>query len=424
LAGARVDPRAEPSDAPEPAAGSRPGLLSGIRVLDLSPLYAGAMAAALLADLGAEVIAVEHPVAGSPMRTMLPQKDGESIWWKVMGRGKRAITIDLSTDGGQDLARRLASGADLLFENFRPGTLERWNLGPADLEQVCERLVMVRISGYGQTGPLKDRPGYGTVAEAMSGFAHLNGEPDQPPVFPSVSLADGIAATFGAFGALSALVGRQRAGATGVQVVDVALFETLFRLIPLQIPTYDQLGIALKRPGNFLGSHGVLRNLYETADGVYFIVSAIGPEPIRRVLVGAGADELANGVRDAVKAGGKEFEAFLDRANEHVKAWAAAELWETVSVRLNESGAVSQRVYDAAAIVEDEHFQARGDLVSVPDPSLGSVMMPGIVPKFPGYEHTVTHAGPPHGQHSDEVLREVLGLDDDAIARLREASVI
>ena len=411
-------------ETPGPQATQTPGLLSGVKVLDLSPLYAGAMGAALLADMGAEVITVEQPGNGSPMRTMLPQKDGESMWWKVIGRGKRAITINLSTARGQDLATHLAADADILFENFRPGTLERWNLGPADLEKVCERLVMVRISGYGQTGPLRDRPGYGTVAEAMSGFANLNGEPDQPPTFPSVSLADGISATFGALGAVSALLGRLKSGATGVQVVDVALFEALFRLIPLQIPTYDQLGIALKRPGNFLGSHGVLRNLYQSADGVDFIVSAIGPEPIRRVLAGASGDELAVRVDDAVRAGGKQFEAFLGDANQHVKAWAENEAWENISACLDEAGAVSQRVYDAAAIVKDEHFHARGDLISVPDATLGNVLMPGVVPKFPGYDHQVSHAGPARGRDNAQVFREVLGLDDEELDALAREQVI
>lgn len=400
------------------------GLLAGLRVLDLSPLYAGALAAAMFADLGAEVIAVEHPKSGSPMRTMLPQKEGESMWWKVMARGKRAVTIDLSTAAGQDLARRLAAEADVVFENFRPGTLERWNLGPEDLEKVCERLVMVRISGYGQTGPLRDRPGYGTVAEAMSGFANLNGEPDGPPAFPSVSLADGIAATFGALGAAAALLSaRLRNGATGVQVVDVALFEALFRLIPVQIPAYDQLGLNMRRPGNFLGSHGVLRNLYESADDVYFIVSAIGPEPIRRILKGAGAEELAAEVDAGVAAGGATFEGFLGRADEAVEAWARTEPWERIASRMEEAGAVCQRVYDPAAIVADEHFAAREDLVSVPDPDLGPMLMPGVVPKFHGRDHRVRHAGPRKGEHNREVYAE-LGLDQADLDRLTEEGVI
>jgi crotonobetainyl-CoA:carnitine CoA-transferase CaiB-like acyl-CoA transferase len=411
-------------ETPEPEAATRPGLLSGLKVLDISPLYAGAMAAALLADLGADVITVEQPGTGGPMRTMLPQKDGQSIWCKVMGRGKRAVTINLRTERGQQLVKRLAAEADVLFENFRPGTLERWHLGPADLEQVCDSLVMVRISGYGQTGPMSGRPGYGTVAEAMSGFANLNGEPDQPPTFPSVSLADGISATFGAMGALAALQGRSTSGVKGVQVVDVALFESLFRLIPLQIPTYDQLGIALKRPGNFLGSHGVLRNLYQTADGVDFIVSAIGPEPIRRVLAGAGGTALADRVHDEVAVGGAQFEAFLGEANEYIKAWAATVTWETVSACLDDAGAVSQRVYDAAAIVQDEHFKARGDLISVPDPVLGPVLMPGVVPKFPGYDHQVSHAGPLPGTHNDEIFRDELGIGEEELAELHRDDVI
>ncbi|MDE3074049.1 MAG: CoA transferase, partial [Chloroflexota bacterium] len=226
------------------------GPLVGLRVLDLSHQYSGALTACLLADLGAEVIAVEHP-GGSPIRTMLPKKDGESLWWKVLQRGKKAITLNLSTERGRELMLRLARRSEVMVENFRPGTLERWRIGPKDLEAEGVSLILLRTSGFGQTGPDSGRPGFGTVAEAMSGFAYLNGFPDGPPVFPSVSLADGVAATFGAFGLMAALCARLRGqDGTGVQVVDVALFEGLFRLVPTQVQGYDLLGYVPKRPGN------------------------------------------------------------------------------------------------------------------------------------------------------------------------------
>ncbi len=401
------------------------GLLSEVRVLDLSPLYAGAFGGALLADLGANVISVEHPTKGSPMRTMLPKKEGDSLWWKTMSRGKRCITLDLSRPEGQELARRLAAKADIVIENFRPGTLERWNLGPDDLAGVCERLVMLRISGFGQSGPARERPGYGTIAEAMSGFANLNGEPDRQPAFPSVSLADGVSGLFGAFGALAALVARLTRPdfERGVQVVDVALFEALFRLIPVQILAYDQLGLVMSRPGNFLGSHGVLRNLYTTRDGVDFCVSAIGAEPIRRILVAADAAEIAGRLDAAIADSGPAFEALLGEADEWVGAWAGREPWQVVEAGLRASDAVFERIHDASTIVEHPQFAAREDLIDVPDSERGSILMPGVVPKFPGVEHRVSHAGPRLAEHNDEVLRG-LGLSDDDLERLQREKVI
>jgi crotonobetainyl-CoA:carnitine CoA-transferase CaiB-like acyl-CoA transferase len=400
------------------------GVLAGTVVLDLSHQYSGALTACLLADLGAEVVAVEHP-RGSPMRTMLPQKDGESLWWKVAGRGKRGVTLDLSRPAGADLLKRLVRGVDVVIENFRPGTLERWGIGPQDLAPHCDGVVMLRISGFGQTGPMRDRPGFGTVAEAMSGFAHLNGFPDQPPSFPATTLADGCAATFGAVGTLALLLNRSRTPWAGVKLVDVALFESLFRLIPVQIPSYDQLGVAPIRPGNFLGSHGVLRNLYRTADGVYFCVSAIGHEPIRRILDAAGADELAGRVGAAIAAratGG--FEAFLEEADAYVTRWAAGQKWETVAAQMQATGAVFQRIYDAADIVADEQYRERGDLISVDDTVLGAMLMPGIVPKFPGFEHAVERAGPALGEHNGEFFGERLGLTAEELETLRRDGVI
>ena len=399
-------------------------VLGGTTVLDLSHQYSGALTACLLADFGADVVAVEHP-KGSPMRTMLPQADGESLWWKVAGRGKRGITLNLSTPAGGDLLKRLVGEVDVVIENFRPGTMERWGVGPDDLAQHCDGVVMLRISGFGQTGPMRDRPGFGTVAEAMSGFAHLNGSPDQPPSFPATTLADGCAATFGALGTLALLVRRGQERWPGVKVVDVGLFESLFRLIPVQIPWYDVLGVAPERPGNFLGSHGVLRNLYRTADGVYYAVSAIGHEPIRRILEAAGADELAGRVDAAIEAratGG--FEAFLGEADAEVARWSAGESWETVAERMSATGAVFQRVYDAADIVADEQYQARDDLIRVADEKLGSLLMPGVIPKFPGFEHSVERAGPGLGEHNEEFYGERLGLTRDELAALRRDGVL
>lgn len=399
-------------------------VLAGVKVLDLSQHYSGALAACLLADLGADVVAVEHP-KGNPMRTMLPQKDGESLWWKVTARGKRVVTLDLSKPEGAELALQMAQQVDVVVENFRPGTLERWGLGPEQLSERCDSLVMLRISGFGQTGPMRNRPGFGTAAEAISGFAHLNGDADGSPMFPSTTLADGVAGTFGAFGVMAMLVNQLRDPKPGVHVVDTALFETLFRIVPVQIAMYDQLGVAPKRPGNYLGSHGVLRNLYLTADDTYFAVSAIGEKPMRRILDAAGADKLSEEVAVAIAAGEAEaFEEFLSRANAAVAAWAASEKWETVSARLSDSGAVFQRVYDAADIVEEPVFVERDDIISVPDDQLGPIRMQGVVPKFPGHAHQVKHAGPARGQHTAEIYREMLNLDAHEIERLRQRGIV
>lgn len=393
-------------------------------MLDLSHQYSGGLAACLLGDYGADVVVVEHP-SGSPMRTMLPRKQGESLWWKVVARGKSAITLNLSKTEGAALLKRLVADADVVIENFRPGTLERWNLGPDELGKVRDGLVMLRISGFGQTGPKRDTPGFGTVAEAMSGFAHLNGDPDGAPTFPSTTLADGAAATFGALGVMAKLYERSMRPWKGAQVVDMALVEALFRLIPVQMPWYDQLGVAPKRPGNFLGSHGVLRNLYRTADDVYFCVSAIGHEPIRRILHGVGASALEQGVGEAIRSKDpKTFEAFLSEADAAVAAWAKTKRWPEVAASMDASGAVYQRVYDAADIAADSHFAEREALIRVADPTLGSILMTGIVPKFVGHDRTIAHAGAKLGAHNEEIFGERLGLSKHEIDELRAAGVI
>ena len=404
----------------------RPPMLKGLRVLDISHQYSGANAAALLGDLGAEVIAIEHP-HGSPIRTMLPKKDGESLWWKVVQRGKSSITLNLSTPRGREIFLTIVKDFDVLIENFRPGTLERWGIGPEDLEKSGCNLALLRISGFGQTGPSRNLPGFGSVAEALSGFAHMNGYPDGPPTFPSTTLADGVSSVFGAMGVLAALLGNLKNNTRGVEVIDVALFESMFRIIPTQVATYDQLGKAQRRPGNFLGDHGVLRNVYRTQppEDKYLCISSVGTQAIRRILIGAGAHELVEVINTDIMTNPStaKVEAFLTACNEHLIKWAAARPYDELTADLAAAGAVFSPVYSMAEIVNDPHYLARDDLVKVPDEDLGPILMQGIVPKFPARDHQLTHAGKGRGSSNAEFYGR-LGLSEVEIAALHTDGVL
>ncbi len=400
------------------------GVLSGIRVLDVAHQYSGALSASLLGDLGAEVLTVEDP-EGSPIRTMLPKKGEHSMWWKVIQRGKKNISLDLSKPKGREIFLRLARDFDVMVENFRPGTLERWGIGPKDLEAAGLNIVLLRISGFGQTGPMRDQPGFGTVAEAMSGLATLNGFPDGPPVFPSTTLADGVAATFGALGMLAALVGRLRNNRSGVEVVDMALFEGLYRLIPTQVAGFDQLGKVPMRPGNFLSSHGVLRNLYQSQDNLYFCVSAVGPAAIRRILMAAEATALVKQVDDGIMHAPQEkVVEFLIECNTHLLAWSANAPLAELTRRLKEADAVHTRIYDVSDIVKDPHYLAREDVIEVADGDLGTIRMQGVIPKFPGHRHVIKHAGKARGTDNKAVYGDILKMSDQDMQKLREDGII
>lgn len=410
------------SEASTPAFGP---VLEGLRVLDLAHQYSGAMSAAFMADLGADVIAVEHP-SKVAIRTMLPRKGDQSLWWKVVQRGKRHVSININTPQGRELVIELAKHADLITENFRPGTLEKWGLGPDDLEAAGVNAVMLRISGFGQTGPYSNRPGFGTVAEALSGFANLNGEPDGPPTFPSTTLADGLAAVFGAFGAMAALWSRAKSGkAIGVEVVDMALVEGMLRIIPTQIATFDQLGEVPTRPGNRLTSHGILRDLFKSRDGRWFVISAVGPVPIRRVLAASGQNALAQRIDDGVmQQDPVEVIAFLDEGTDGVHTWAAELDYDDVSRALSEGDVVFQMVYRADDIVADEHFQFRNMIVDVPDDDLGPIRMQGVVPNFPKRRHVVRRAGAATGIDNVAVFEELLGLDEARVQQLHDEGIV
>lgn len=407
----------------------RPPLLQGIRILDISHQYSGANAAAILADFGADVISIEHP-EGSPIRTMLPTKEGDSAWWKVAQRGKKNITLDLSRPRGREIFLDFARKHDVLVENFRPGTLEKWKIGPADLEAEGISLALLRISGYGQTGPMRDNPGFGTIAEAMSGFAYMNGFPDGPPAFPSTTLGDGVASVFGAVGVLAALVSRLRNGGLeknqGVEVIDVALFEALFRIIPTQVAGYDMVGKIPKRPGNYLGDHGVLRNVYRTKDDRWLCISAVGTVAARRILVAARADHLLPEI-DAGIIGHKDMkkvQEFLGRCNGHLTPWAESNTFDKLAADLTAAGAVFSAVFNVADIVKDPHYQARGDLVRAQDDRWGSVLMQGIVPKFPARDHAIRHAGRDRGADNAAVYSEWMGFSSDELAALKRDGVL
>jgi crotonobetainyl-CoA:carnitine CoA-transferase CaiB-like acyl-CoA transferase len=401
------------------------GPLEGLRVLDISHQYSGALAANMLGDMGADVLAVEHP-KGSPIRTMLPKKDGASLWWKVIQRDKRLVTLDISKAKGRDVLKQLVANRDILIENFRPGTMEKWGLGPEDLDVVNPRLTMVRISGFGQDGPYSQRPGYGTVAEALSGFAHLNGFPDRPPALPSVTLADGVTAIFAVAGALAGVHTQQQAIDPRLQVVDASLLESLVRIIPNQVTALQQLDIVLNRLGNSLIDKGVLRDLYESRDGRYFTIGGgIGEHSMAKTLAGVEAPELRDELLTGIlKRPDTEVSAFLNRANEHIHAWAGRQDYSDIDRKLAAADVVYGPIYTAEDLVSDPHVRSRGVTIEVQDEEWGEVLMPAPVPRFPGRSHRPQLAGGRQGRDNKEVYVRELGMTEDEFTTLLNEGVV
>ncbi|WP_191877330.1 CaiB/BaiF CoA transferase family protein [Streptomyces filipinensis] len=391
--------------------------LSGLRVLDLATLFAGPLAATHLGDFGAEVIKVEHPGRPDPSRGHGPAKGGVGLWWKVLGRNKRTITADLSSRGGRAVLLRLAATADVVIENFRPGTLEKWDLGWAELSAANPRLVLTRVTAFGQFGPYARRPGFGTLAEAMSGFAALTGEPDAPPTLPPFGLADSIAGLATACAVLTALAARERTGAG--QVVDMAIIEPILSVLGPHPTWYDQLGHVQERTGN-RSANNAPRNTYRTADGLWVAVSTSAQSVAERVMRLVGRPEL---IEEPWFATGADRAAHADVLDEAVGSWIAARTRAEVLAAFEKAEAAAAPVHDVRDVLADPQYQALDTITTVPDPDLGPLRMQNVLFRLSATPGAIRWAGRPHGADTDAVLTE-LGLTPAEIAALRREGAL
>jgi crotonobetainyl-CoA:carnitine CoA-transferase CaiB-like acyl-CoA transferase len=391
--------------------------LAGIRVVETATLFAAPLAGMLLADFGADVIKIEHPRQPDAAREHGPSKDGVGLWFKTLARNKRLITLDLSRAEGAELFRKLAERSDVVLENFRPGTMERWGLGWHELSATNPRLVLARVSGFGQTGPYARRPGFGTLAEAMSGFAALNGEPDGPPLLPPLALADGVASLASAFAILVALRAREETGRG--QVVDTSLVEPLMTLLGPQLTAYDLLGWLQPRLGN-RSSNNAPRNVYRTVDDSWVAVSASATSVAERVVRLVGRADLAEQPWFATSAGRV---AHADEIDAAVAAWIEARGRDEVLASFEAAEAAIAPVYDARGILSDPQLAAIGAIATLDDDELGPIRMTGVTSRLSETPGEIVYAGGPHGRDTAAVLGE-LGVDTAELERLRASGVV
>lgn len=389
-----------------------PTPLQGLRVLDLATLFAGPLAATMLGDFGAEVIKIEHPTRPDPSRGHGPDKDGVGLWWKLLGRNKRTITLDLSTPGGRETLLRLAASADVIIENFRPGTLEKWQLGWEELSRANPRLVLTRVTGFGQFGPYSHRPGFGTLAEAMSGFASITGEPEGPPTLPPFGLADSIAALATSYAVMTALAARTATGSG--QVVDMAIIEPILTVLGPQPLWYDQLGYVQPRTGN-RSRNNAPRNTYRTADGSWLAVSTSAQSIAERVMQLVGRPDLIDEPWFGTGSGRAEHAEVLDEA---VGGWIARRTRAETMAAFEKAEAAIAPIYDIRDVMEDPQYQALDTITEVADPELGPLRMQNVLFRLSETPGAIRWAGRPHGADTDAVLTE-LGLSRADITALR-----
>jgi formyl-CoA transferase len=394
-----------------------PSALAGVRVIEMGQLIAGPFAAKILGEFGADVIKIEPPGSGDPLRIWRLMKGDTSVWWQVQSRNKRSLALDLRSPEGQDIVRRLITEADVLVENFRPGTLESWGMGWEDLRKLNPRLIMLRVSGYGQTGPYRDRPGFGVIGEAMGGLRHLTGEPGRVPVRCGVSIGDTLAGLHGVIGVMMALYHRAANGGEG-QVIDVALHEAVFNVMENLIVEYSAFGAVREASGSALP--GVApTNAYPCADG-FVLIAGNGDSIFKRLMDAIGRPDLARDPGLATNAGRGPRGDELDAA---IGAWSQSRTLAEVLAVMEAASVPAGRVYTARDIYEDPHYRARDMILKQKTRDGDELEVPGIVPKMTGTPGSIRRAAPGLGEDTDAVLRE-MGLSEENIATLRGKGVI
>src|SRR5688572_869041 len=389
------------------------GPLTGIRVLELGSLIAGPFCGKTLADFGAEVIKIEPPGEGDPLRKWRRMRNGTSLWWHVQSRNKKSVTCDLRRPQGQEIVRRLARASHIAIENFRPGALERWNLGWEALSRENPRLILVRISGYGQSGPYRERPGFAAIAEALGGFRYVNGFPDRPPARPNLSIGDTIASLHGVIGALMALHSGKG------QVVDVALYESVFNCMESLLPEYDAQGYLRERSGSALPGIAP-SNLYPCKDGAYVLIAGNADSLFRRLMSAIGRDDLRDDPALARNDGRAAQMARIDRA---IEEWTLKRNQKEVLDAMEKAEVPAGRIYSAADIAADPHYAARGMLQQIVAGDGEPLKVPGIVPKLSATPGAIRSPAPKLGEQTDELLREI-GYSPSEIEALRKKHVL
>ncbi len=393
------------------------GPLHGVKVLDIATVFAGPMAATMLGDFGADVIKIEHPTKADSVRWHGASKDGVGLWWKIIGRNKRTITLYLGAPEGQEIFKKLVAEADILIENFRPGTLERWGLSPETLHEINPGLVIARVTGFGQFGPYSKRPGFGTLAEAMSGFAAITGEPDGPPTLPPFGLADGIAGLTAAYAIMVALHSKNQTGSG--QVIDLAIIEPILTVLGPQIIAYDQLGELQPRLGN-RSSNNAPRNTYKTRDEHWVAISTSAQSVAERVMHLVGRPEL---IEEPWFASGSERATHSDVLDEAVSSWISQRDRDAVMQAFEQADAAIAPIYDVRDIYADPQFEALGSIVSIPDEELGEVKMQNVLFRLSETPGEIRHAGSAQGLNTLEVL-ESLGYSEEETKQFRSDGII
>jgi formyl-CoA transferase len=395
--------------------------LSGLRVLELGQLLAGPFTSVLLAGFGADVIKAEPPGIGDPLRTWRKMYKGTSLWWYTLGRNKKCITLDLRHPKGQDLVRRLvATGYDVVLENFRPGRMEEWGLGYEDLKAINPRVIMVRVSGWGQTGPYAQKPGYASVAESIGGLRYITGYPDRPPVRTGISLGDSLAGLHAALGLLMALYHRDAKGTGEGQVVDVAIYESVFNVMESLLPEFDMYGHIRERSGSKLDGI-VPSNTYRCKDGKYVVIGANGDSIFKRLMVAIGRRDMAEDPKYAHNTGRVEQEREID---EVIEAWTNRHAFQEVLSKLEEADVPAGPIYSIAEIVQDPQYLAREMFETVTLDDGTPLRLPALAPKLSRTPAQTEWIGPELGAHNEEVYKHLLGLSDEEVQALQEEKVI